>query len=258
MNHPLDLFAYPQMKETIETLIGGGENTIKNVVNGPGSIEHRDDLFVAESCLPHHCVSDVIIFVLDAKNKAVFVAWKLSDKPLAIRPSIEQWTPQVRTELDRWAERLRENEAFLTSLKTRSFAPSNTAADDLLDDLRSKRLSKPEDIFKHSSMTIPVETLLAGYRETVMSMVRGGQGTVEYKGNVIIGTSCVPNECSDKSLMFAVDPTSEQVFFAWKTPGNPIVVKPPVKEWTQPAKAELAAWSKRWTEATQNGGKKTQ
>lgn len=128
------------------------------------------------------------------------------------------------------------------------------ATDDLLADLRSKRLSKPEEIFKHAGMTIPIETLLSGYRETVMSMVRGGQGTVEDKGNVIVGTSCIPNECDDKSLMFAIDPTSKKVFFAWKTPGEPIDVKPTLKEWTGPVKAELSAWSKRWTTAFQSDG----
>jgi hypothetical protein len=128
------------------------------------------------------------------------------------------------------------------------------AADDLLADLRSKRLSKPEEIFKHAGMTIPIETLLSGYRETVMSMVRGGQGTVEDKGNVIVGTSCIPNECDDKSLMFALDPTSKKVFFAWKTPGEAIYVKPTLKEWTSPARAELSAWSERWTTAYRSNG----
>jgi hypothetical protein len=123
------------------------------------------------------------------------------------------------------------------------------ATDDLLADLRSKRLSKPEDIFKHPGMVIPIETLLSGYRETVMSIVRGGQGTLEDKGNVIVGTSCALNECDDKSLMFALDPSSKHVFFAWKTPGDPVVVKPSLEEWASPARAELSAWSKRWTAA---------
>ena len=158
----------------------------------------------------------------------------------------------ARAELDDWLNKWEDHEAHLKNPPP----PRDTVTDDLLHDLRSKHLSKPEEVFKRPDMVIPIETLLLGYREPGMSMVRGGQGTVEDKGNVIVGTSCLPDECSDKSLMFALDPTSKRVFFAWKTPGNPIVVKPPVKEWPQPAKAELTAWSKRWTEAAQNSGKK--
>jgi hypothetical protein len=242
------------MAELIKEWIGKEEDRVVYAAFGAGNVEHKGDLFVASSCARHMCGAEEIMFVFDTTTKGIFVSWKLSEKPPVVKPAAEQWSPLARAELDEWLEKWENNDALL---KTPS-PPRDAVTDNLLNDLRSKHLSKPEEVFKHPDMVIPIETLLLGYRETVMSMVRGGQGTVEDKGNIIVGTSCLPDECSDKSLMFAFDPTSKHVLFAWKTPGDPIVVKPPVKEWPQPARSELAAWSKRWTEAAQNGGKKPQ
>jgi hypothetical protein len=256
VDHPLLLFSHPQMKEAIKAWMGKDEDRIAHAAFGAGDVEHKGDLFVAKACANPNafCDDEQIIFVFDTKAKERFVAWKLFEKPPVVKPAAEQWSPLARAELDEWLKRWDKSEASPTP----SISNSNAVTDDLLNDLRNQHLSKPEEVFNHPDMVIPIETLLLGYRETVMSMVRGGQGTVDDKGNVIVGTSCLPDECSDKSLMFVLDPTSKHVFFAWKTPGNPVAAKPPVKEWPQPAKAELTAWSKRWTEAAQNGGKKPQ
>lgn len=254
VDHPLLLFSHPQMAELIKTWIGKEEDRVVYAAFGAGNVERKGDLFVASSCARHLCGSEEIMFVFDTTTKGIFVSWKLDEKPPVVKPAAEQWPPLARAELDEWLKKWEE----IAPPALKEPAPVDTSADDLLNDLRNKRLSKPEDIFKHPGMFLPTETLLTGYRETVMSMVRGGQGTVEDKGNVIVGTSCLPDECNDKSLMFALDPTSKRILFAWKTPGNPIVVKPPVKEWPRPARVELAAWSKRWTTADQSGGKKQQ
>jgi len=259
LTHPSELFRHPGMKDAIASLIGDDRKTVYDIADGTGSLERKGELFVGTGAPPHEWGEREVMFVFDPTTRGIYVSWKPGvDKPLVVRPEAEQWSPLARVQLDEWLKKWEEIAAIAASPASKEPTPVDTSADDLLNDLRNKRLSKPEDIFKHPGMFLPTETLLTGYRETVMSMVRGGQGTVEDKGNVIIGTSCLPDECNDKSLMFALDPTSKRVFFAWKTSGKPIVVKPPVKEWPQPARSELAAWSKRWTEAAQNGAKKTQ
>ncbi len=212
------------MKEVIKAWMGKDEDRIAHAAFGAGDVEHKGNLFVAKACATPNafCDDEQIIFVFDTKAKERFIAWKLFEKPLIVKPAAEQWSPLARAELDEWLKRWEE----IATPASREPTPVDTSAEDLLNDLRNKRLSKPEDIFKHSGMFLPTETLLTGYRETVRSMVRGGQGTVEDKGNVIVGTSCLPDECNDKSLMFALDPASKRVFFAWKTPGNLTIVKP--------------------------------
>jgi hypothetical protein len=246
------------MKDAIASLIGDDRKTVYDIADGIGGLQRKGELFISTGARPHEWGKREVMFVFDPTTEGIYVSWKPGvNKPPVVRPMAEQWSPLARVQLDEWLKRREEIAAIAASPASEKPAPVDTSADDLLNDLRNKRLSKPEDIFKHPGMFLPTETLLTGYRETVLSMVRGGQGTVEDKGNVIVGTSCLPDECNDKSLMFALDP-GKRVLFAWKTPGNLIVVKPPVKEWPRPGRVELAAWSKRWTEAAQNGGKKTQ
>ncbi len=206
VDHPLLLFSHPQMAELIKAWIGKEEDQVVYAAFGAGNVEHKGDLFVASSCARHLCGAEEIMFVFDTTTKGIFVSWKLDNKPLVVKPAAEQWSPLARAELDEWLKRWEE----IATPASKEPAPVDTSADDLLNDLRNKRLVKPEDIFKHPGMFLPTETLLTGYRETVMSMVRGGQGTVEDKGNVIVGTSCLPDECKRQIVDVCTRPDQQE------------------------------------------------
>jgi hypothetical protein len=254
-DRPVEFFSHPNMRETIKKLIGKDEDRVARAAFGAGKIEREGALFVATSCAPYACGTEELLFVFDTTNKGIYAAWKLDDeKPYIVRPAADKWSSLARSELDKWTKRWDSSEATRTDVPIS--AETSALQSTLFEQLRTKRLSKSEDVFSHPGMVIPIETLLGGNRETVMSIVRGGQGTLDYKGDIVVGTLCQPKECAEKSLLFAVDVAKKQVFFAWRVPGQPITMKPPIEGWSQLAKAELATWSKRWTASSQNGGSK--
>jgi hypothetical protein len=114
------------------------------------------------------------------------------------------------------------------------------------DDLRTRRISHPGELFKYSELGAQLDTLLGADRASVLSTING-VGGIEFKGDVVLATSCAPHQCDETGAIIAIDLPKKRLFLAWKPSKGPIIVRPLLKEWSPAARAELASWSRRWT-----------
>jgi hypothetical protein len=73
-----------------------------------------------------------------------------------------------------------------------------------------------------------------------------GVGSVEYKGDIVLATSCPPHQCDEAGAIIAIDLPKKTLFLAWLPLKGPIVVRPALEAWPPAARAELAAWSRQW------------
>jgi hypothetical protein len=120
------------------------------------------------------------------------------------------------------------------------------AASNVWDDLRSRRLSDPGELFKYDVLNSRLTSLLGTEAASALPIING-VGNIEFKGEVVVATSCAPHQCDETGSIIAIDLPRRALFLAWKPSNGAIVVRPPVKDWSPSARSELSAWSRRWT-----------
>jgi hypothetical protein len=127
-----------------------------------------------------------------------------------------------------------------------SVAFSEDPSSDAWNDLRTRRISHPGELFKYAALGTQLDSLLGADRDSVLPTING-VGDIEYKGDVILATSCTPHQCDEAGAIIAIDLPKKRLFLAWKPSKGPIVVRPALQGWTPAVRAELAFWSRRWT-----------
>jgi len=105
VDHPADLLSYGEVADQIFSLLGSDRDDVLPIVEGVGSAEYRGDFLVGSSCLPHSCSLIEQITVASLQDRRVFVAWKLEDKPIVVRPAVGDWPSEARRALAEWARK---------------------------------------------------------------------------------------------------------------------------------------------------------
>jgi hypothetical protein len=77
------------------------------------------------------------------------------------------------------------------------------------------------------------------------SWISSGPGTVDYRGNLLIASSCQSHSCNDTGLLVVADITSKRMFVALKDGQDVPTISPSGADWPAGSIAELSAFQKR-------------
>jgi hypothetical protein len=105
-SNPGDLLDYGEIANQIDDLLGPDREEVLPIIAGVGSGHFDGDAFVGSSCLPHMCTFVETMVFAHIPTKKVFLAWKLEDEPVVIRPKLSEWPQVARMALVRWANTL--------------------------------------------------------------------------------------------------------------------------------------------------------
>lgn len=111
--------------------------------------------------------------------------------------------------------------------------------------LRERQVGHPSDLLDYAEINRRVSQL-AGPDKTLVFRILTGVGSGGFKGDWFVGQSCTPHMCTEEEAIVAASLSDRQLFLAWKPQGKKIVVRPPVKDWPEKAKAALREWAAKW------------
>lgn len=111
--------------------------------------------------------------------------------------------------------------------------------------LRERTLKHPSELFTYGEVSHAISDLLGAdlkaYRETL-----DGTGSGKFVGDDYVGTACTSHMCGLQEAMVFVSAKERRVYTAWKLDQKKIEVRPPLHDWPEKARAELAAWAHKW------------
>lgn len=111
--------------------------------------------------------------------------------------------------------------------------------------LRERTIKHPSELFSYGEVSRAISDLLGTdlktYRETL-----DGTGSGKFVGDDYVGTACTPHMCGLQEAMVFVSARERRIYAAWKPDQKKIEVRPPLHDWPEKARAELAAWAKKW------------
>lgn len=139
-------------------------------------------------------------------------------------------------------ERWRWTAAGIESL---SSIPFNVDRSKDWADLRSRQVTHPAALLDYGPVTDALNELLGADREYVTPILEG-VGSVEYKGDFLIGTVCQRHSCTVVEAIVVIDMRKRSIHVAWKPENGKIVVRPAIGGWPQPARSALKAWASKW------------
>lgn len=105
VRHPADLFKYGEVANQIYTLLAESRADILPIMEGVGSAAYDGDYIVATSCLPHMCMSIEQITVAALRDRKIYMAWKLDNQKIVVRPPVGKWPQKARSALSLWAQK---------------------------------------------------------------------------------------------------------------------------------------------------------
>lgn len=111
--------------------------------------------------------------------------------------------------------------------------------------LWERKVDHPADLLGSEEIVADLRKLTGDKWERARDLM-SGVGSVEFKGDVLIGTTCAPRMCGIIEQFVALDMQARKAFVAIKEKGQDIIVFPAVKEWPATPKLELARWAKPW------------
>lgn len=112
-------------------------------------------------------------------------------------------------------------------------------------ELRERQIAHPIELLSYG----PIAGRIRAMTESdypIFATIIGGPGSGEFRGDMYVGTTCAPHQCSIQEAITIADLTTRQVFLAYKLDGLPIVVRPKVAEWPPAARAALRNWARKW------------
>jgi hypothetical protein len=98
-------------------------------------------------------------------------------------------------------------------------------------DLRSRKIDHPSELFDYADIASQIHALL-GTEEKQFLPIITGLGSFKF------------DKCRFEEALVVADLERERVFIAWKTENRPIIVRPPLTEWSQTGRTILRDWSK--------------
>ena len=105
VSHPMDLMGYGEIARQIQKLLGSDEQGFLPILSGVGSGKFLGDTFVGTMCLPHQCGSVEGLIVADIPTRKIYIAWKPDEKPILVRPSVQEWPEFAKLQLRIWSSK---------------------------------------------------------------------------------------------------------------------------------------------------------
>lgn len=123
-----------------------------------------------------------------------------------------------------------------------AFAPNIASG---WDDLRTRDATHPTDLVRNSALNEALRRAIGADADSVFSTL-SGVGSVEFRGDVAVGTACVPHMCGEIEALVVADIRARVVYAAWKPQDAKIKVWPVVSVWPTEARSALRAWAAKW------------
>jgi hypothetical protein len=101
--YTIDLFDYQPVSEALYAILGSDASyLIPDLLAVQVGSEHRNGVFVGETCMAHACSTAGTLIAVDANSRQVFVAWKGQDSDFQFRPEVNKWPDQLRSRIQKW------------------------------------------------------------------------------------------------------------------------------------------------------------
>ncbi|UVK39377.1 hypothetical protein LHFGNBLO_000738 [Mesorhizobium sp. AR10] len=111
--------------------------------------------------------------------------------------------------------------------------------------LRERTVKHPSELFSYGEVSNAISDLLGtdlkAYRE-----ILDGTGSGKFVGDDYVGTACTRHMCGLQEAMVFVSAKEHRIYAAWKPDQKKIEVRPPLQDWPEKARAELATWAGKW------------
>jgi hypothetical protein len=104
VSRPAILFQFSDINAQLHELIGKDFADVISIVDGVGHGEFKDEMYVGTSCMQHMCGDVEALVIADVPSRRVYLAWKLENKAIVVRPEVTQWPKAARIELKTWAK----------------------------------------------------------------------------------------------------------------------------------------------------------
>ena len=111
--------------------------------------------------------------------------------------------------------------------------------------LRSRSIDHPSGLLGYADLTRLIDARIGSAKASFINL-SSGPGSVEYRNNLLIATSCRAHSCDDTSLLVVVDIAARQVFVALKNGAAPPKIAPQSAAWPSGARSELVAFEQKW------------
>lgn len=112
-------------------------------------------------------------------------------------------------------------------------------------ELREKTVSHPGELLSFGEVAAQINDLLGAEKGEYSDIILG-VGSGSFDGDHFVGSACTRHLCQEEEALLVASIQDKQVFLAWKPSGEKIVVRPPVKQWPDRAKAALREWAAKW------------
>lgn len=112
-------------------------------------------------------------------------------------------------------------------------------------ELREKTVSHPSELLSFGEVAAQINVLLGAEKGEYSDIILG-VGSGSFDGDYFVGSACTRHLCQEEEALLVASVQGKQVFLAWKPSGEKIVVRPPVKQWPERAKAALREWAEKW------------
>jgi hypothetical protein len=113
------------------------------------------------------------------------------------------------------------------------------------DALRDHKAAHPAELFSNAAVAKEIYALLGADKEQYERSITG-VGSGSFDGDVFTGMACTPHMCTEEEAILVADIDSRTVYLAWKPFNKKIIVRPPVKQWPDKARAALKDWAAKW------------
>jgi hypothetical protein len=112
-------------------------------------------------------------------------------------------------------------------------------------ELREKTVSHPGELLSFGEVAAQINDLLGAEKDDYSDIILG-VGSGSFDGDYFVGSACTRHLCQEEEALLVASIQGKQVFLAWKPSGEKIVVRPPLKQWPERAKASLREWAAKW------------
>lgn len=101
----------------------------------------------------------------------------------------------------------------------------------------------PNQIFGYGTIAKRLVEMLGPDEATFKSLLEE-VGSVDIKGDAVIGTSCLKIQCPDETAFYIIDVAKKQAYLAWKEGNKSVAVRPDVKAWPVAFRRRLDEWAR--------------
>jgi hypothetical protein len=113
------------------------------------------------------------------------------------------------------------------------------------DDLRSRDIHHPSELFNYSDIGSQLKSLLGSDYGDALPTIEG-PGSGEFKGDYFIGTAIMAHMGGETGSLVIADIRARTLYVAWKAVDKKIAIRPDIAKWPERLRFYLKEWAKPW------------